>query len=106
MTDDLTRAMEALEREREEHRVEYDGADGTLYISAYDADAILAALREREQAIEQARADEREACAIVCIDEAVECHIQAEKGDALGIWTARRWSANACAAAIRARGER
>ena len=54
MSDDIKRAMEALDEQAGDTFFTYR-------ITAAHARTILAALREREQAIEQARKDEREA---------------------------------------------
>ena len=70
MTDDLKRAMEALECVRDyfDQRADADAVGDPMRYHGNaemhrlrDCDVVLAALRERDQAIEQARKDEREA---------------------------------------------
>ena len=99
MTDDLKRAMEALEenmREHAEQRVVAPVYNKCCRFTRNHGATILAALREREQAIDQARADEREACA-----EAVErcCYDWEDEAAACE-------ALETAAAAIRARGAR
>ena len=99
MADDIKRAMEALEREACASLESDDhGINDPAVITFAQAQVVLAALREREKAIEQARKDEREACA----DAVGMAMMPKTLASDPKVWKAR----DAALAAIRARGAR
>jgi len=105
MADDIKRAMEALE-DVVGRAVEGDSVRPRGFVLMYGR-TILAALRERERAIEQARADEREA-AVRRAREATPCWGDPSTGPdrcdgETDVWCELH---HVMAAAIRARGAR